>query len=219
MQGEGYCECGCGGLAPIAQRSDPRRGHVRGKPHRFIAGHHTAATRERVTARIAEARQERNIAARASGSCEIEIYASDGSVRAVTKVSPEDYERLARYRWKLAATGYAQRNVYRDGQWMTIHLSREIVGLDRDDSREVDHINRDRLDNRRENLRIVTHAENMQNVPSRPGTSAYRGVNRAKSGRWCATIRGTLIGTFATEQEAAAAARRAREALFPMSVD
>jgi hypothetical protein len=45
MQGEGYCECGCGGLAPLAQRSDPRRGHVKGKPHRFIAGHQRRPTK------------------------------------------------------------------------------------------------------------------------------------------------------------------------------
>ncbi len=33
------CECGCGGLAPIAQQSSTRFGWVRGKPLRFILGH------------------------------------------------------------------------------------------------------------------------------------------------------------------------------------
>ena len=33
------CECGCGGLAPIAKNNDVRRGHVKGKPTRFIKGH------------------------------------------------------------------------------------------------------------------------------------------------------------------------------------
>lgn len=35
-----YCECGCGQPAPIATRSDPARGYIKGQPHRFVAGHH-----------------------------------------------------------------------------------------------------------------------------------------------------------------------------------
>lgn len=34
------CECGCGGLAPIARYSDLKRGYVKGKPMRFIQQHH-----------------------------------------------------------------------------------------------------------------------------------------------------------------------------------
>lgn len=33
------CGCGCGRETPLAQRTDPRRGHVRGEPLRFCAGH------------------------------------------------------------------------------------------------------------------------------------------------------------------------------------
>ena len=33
------CECGCGEPAPVYQRNDPKRGHVKGQPARFIAGH------------------------------------------------------------------------------------------------------------------------------------------------------------------------------------
>ncbi len=36
----GLCMCGCGKPAPIAKASDPRWGHVFGKPKRFIHGHH-----------------------------------------------------------------------------------------------------------------------------------------------------------------------------------
>lgn len=35
------CACGCGLPAPIAQRSDPKRGYVKGQPTRYIVGHHT----------------------------------------------------------------------------------------------------------------------------------------------------------------------------------
>lgn len=35
----GYCQCGCGQLAPIAKRDWPKRGHLKGQPIRFISGH------------------------------------------------------------------------------------------------------------------------------------------------------------------------------------
>lgn len=34
------CECGCGGVAPLAFQTDTRRGFVKGQPMRFVAGHH-----------------------------------------------------------------------------------------------------------------------------------------------------------------------------------
>lgn len=42
-----FCECGCGGVAPIARQSNPKRGHVKGQPCRFIVGHnHMGTTRK-----------------------------------------------------------------------------------------------------------------------------------------------------------------------------
>ena len=34
-----YCECGCGGLAPICTQTDNKKGVVKGKSRRFIRGH------------------------------------------------------------------------------------------------------------------------------------------------------------------------------------
>ena len=34
------CECGCGGVAPVASQTNKKWGHVKGEPIRFIAGHH-----------------------------------------------------------------------------------------------------------------------------------------------------------------------------------
>lgn len=45
------CECGCGRPAPIAQRHCPKRGYVKGQPHRFISGHHTRGRRQSAAAR------------------------------------------------------------------------------------------------------------------------------------------------------------------------
>ena len=35
----GYCECGCGGLAPISKMNSTARGYLKGKPRRFIQNH------------------------------------------------------------------------------------------------------------------------------------------------------------------------------------
>ena len=51
-------------------------------------------------------------------------------------------------------------------------------------SMELDHINRDKIDNRIENLRLASRAENMQNAFSAQSNSktGYRGVTRENSG-------------------------------------
>lgn len=36
---EGLCQCGCGGRAPIATKTDSSTGRVKGRPMRFISGH------------------------------------------------------------------------------------------------------------------------------------------------------------------------------------
>lgn len=37
----GCCWCGCGGQTTIATRNDPRWGHIKGEPKRWLKGHHT----------------------------------------------------------------------------------------------------------------------------------------------------------------------------------
>jgi hypothetical protein len=85
---------------------------------------------------------------------------------------------------------------------------------------EVDHINHDKLDNRRCNLRIVTRQQNNQNTrpkTSSTRTSAYKGVHLAK-GKWRASIHtnGTTrqLGTFTDEVAAAKAYDQAARYYF-----
>ena len=79
----------------------------------------------------------------------------------------------------------------------------------------VDHINQDKHDNRIENLREVSPAENNLNKPIQSrNTSGYKGVLRTESGkRWKAQIsiagRVNYLGSFDTKQEAVAAYERA----------
>ncbi len=80
----------------------------------------------------------------------------------------------------------------------------------------TDHINGDTLDNRRANLRICNHSENMRNSRHRKhSTCNYKGVYQLKSGRYGAKItcngKSSGLGAFDTELEAAIAYNRAAE--------
>jgi hypothetical protein len=79
----------------------------------------------------------------------------------------------------------------------------------------VDHINRDKLDNRRENLRLATRKDNEANKRKRRGktTSKYKGVTKMNTGKrkkkWRSTItvdkKQVALGSYMTEVEAARA--------------
>ncbi len=92
------------------------------------------------------------------------------------------------------------------------HLHRIVAGAP--PRMVVDHINGNTLDNRRENLRVCTHANNMRNRggPATHNTTGFIGVKVRKSGRFTAYIRsqGTsyTAGTFDTAEEAARARDR-----------
>lgn len=100
-------------------------------------------------------------------------------------------------------------------------LHREILGLSYGDGKEADHRNRCRWDNRRSNLRIVSRAQNAQNLPSVAGaTSHHRGVSWvAREQRWRAHVqhegRFHSLGYFTDEDEAAEAARAWRREHMP----
>lgn len=98
-------------------------------------------------------------------------------------------------------------------------MHRELLGLER--GREVDHINGDTLDNRRANLRAVTHAQNMQNRKlHKNNTSGIRGVMfDSRRQRWCGQIRRggrkVWLRYFDTKLDAATAIAVARREILP----
>jgi hypothetical protein len=139
-------------------------------------------------------------------------------IRAWALVDDED-AALSELRWCFNH-GYAERRERVDGKYVRVSMARVIVGLQRGDPREVDHINGDTLDNRRENLRIVTHAQNGQNIRQLRGSSRHRGVSwRRREGRWCAQAmhggRVHWLGYFDDEDEAALAAAAFRREHLP----
>jgi hypothetical protein len=99
------------------------------------------------------------------------------------------------------------------------------MGLAHGDDRRIDHINRNKLDCRRSNLRLATHAENLQNTAGNRGTSSrYRGVTRRRdTGKWQAQagLNGEYhyLGLFDDEAAAAAASSAFRAANMPFAVE
>lgn len=71
---------------------------------------------------------------------------------------------------------------------------------------DVDHINRDKTDNRLSNLRLATRTQNNANRCKNIKKAGLKGAYRARSGRWVSKIRANgvkyFLGTFDTEQEA-----------------
>lgn len=144
-----------------------------------------------------------------AGYMRVPVKGGDGEVFAL--VDAADYEKVAEHRWFLT-DGYARRAATRKirGRQRSYLMHREILGLVHGDHRQTDHVNHDRLDNRRSNLRITTGAENSRNAGLRSGTSVYRGVSWYKrSGVWRAqaTFAGVkhYLGSYAVEADAARA--------------
>lgn len=118
----------------------------------------------------------------------------------------EDSEAVLRHKWFMTPQGYACTKLPRQpGRRPSISMHRLLLGNPA--GLVVDHINRNRADNRRSNLRVCTRSENNRNRPTRKGkTSAYRGVSKRGS-KWQVVIRvdGRIkfLGYHASEEAAA----------------
>lgn len=142
-----------------------------------------------------------------------------GEIVAEALVDDSDYEAVSSFRWSRSADGYAVRK--EPGRSGLISMHRHLMGLEKYDPRQVDHVNRDRLDNRRANLRIADPVANAENRGSLPGSSSrHRGVHAGKNGAWIAQARdGKYLGSFGLEIDAAAAAAQHRHRNYPGTIE
>jgi hypothetical protein len=124
-------------------------------------------------------------------------------------VDAEDFKTLSRFRWcVLAARDGTRFYAVRRHRNRFIFMHRVIANAP--DGIDVDHINGNRLDNRRCNLRLCTRSENLRNRGSRHGSSQFKGVYRNKRDQiWQAYItvnkKRLHLGCFGDEFAAAAA--------------
>lgn len=114
----------------------------------------------------------------------------------------EDVDKVKYIKWRINCNGYVMNNSRHN--WF---LHRLILNVDT----YVDHINGNRLDNRKCNLRICTKQENKMNIP------IYKGYYKIKD-KWIAKIKQNgkqlHLGSFVYEEEAAYARWSAEKILF-----
>lgn len=108
-------------------------------------------------------------------------------------VSEEDYEKVSQYKWN-SHRDYAVTKI--DGKYCRMHHM--ILGTPQK-GYIIDHINRNPLDNRRENLRFATKSENNQN---RTNSNKYQGISLSK-GKWRVICKHEYFGCFEKDEDAA----------------
>ncbi len=130
-------------------------------------------------------------------------------------VDAEDFDRINKKRWFIDSgvrSGYAKTNKpTRNGKRGHVMMHRFV--LQTRSKKSVDHIDGDKLDNRKSNLRLCAHHLNMRNQKPRKRKSAcaFKGVSFHKRiGKWAANItkekyKKTHLGYFDTAEAAAKA--------------
>lgn len=167
--------------------------------------------------------------------CTLRLCDRAGNTVARALVDPDVWFEYARYRWHLTKGGYASTcfssgpyDAYRPAQSPAAGhalLHRLILGLEPGDPRYGDHIDGNRLDYRRSNLRILTSAQSAQNVSGWVNSSSrHRGVSRNARRRQYEAYasrngRKIHLGWFADEQAAAVSAAAWRAEHMPYSRD
>jgi hypothetical protein len=140
-----------------------------------------------------------------------QIALTQGSVAII---DGDDYDWISKYKWHIDGCGYAARNLPRRSGKRGYKITMHVAIMGKREGYEIDHINGDKLDNRKENLRFVTPGQNQCNTKAREGSSKYKGVHWNKSENvWYAQIKkdhkSFYLGAFNSEIEAAIAYDRA----------
>lgn len=102
-----------------------------------------------------------------------------------TVIDADDFALLGNYMWSSSVSASGKLYAARSTTGGTERLARKILKATQ--GMQVDHINGNSLDNRKANLRLCTHQENIYNTRNKLGMSGYRGV-RIRGGKYKAMI-------------------------------
>lgn len=93
-------------------------------------------------------------------------------------VDDSDFDELNKFEWHTDAKGYAVRsNGLSKGKQRQVRMHREIMNTPK--GMDTDHIDHDKLNNQRDNLRVCTNSQNQMNrvKPAHGVTSKFKGVS------------------------------------------
>ena len=123
-------------------------------------------------------------------------------------VDEDDLHLLSKYNWRLSSNGY----VCAYANYQKLYLHRLLCK----GKETVDHINKNKLDNRRCNLRPATYAENNANVGKRKqNATGYTGVFfRKDRNYYVVNVANTYVGSFKDVKDAARAYNERAKVVF-----
>lgn len=119
-------------------------------------------------------------------------------------VDLEDFAKIKDLSWYESSVGY----MHHKGQGKVLQLHRIITNAP--EGMVVDHINHNKLDNRKSNLRICTQAENCQNRKEEP--KGISKINQNNNIYYVVQIRGKYRGCFKDYEQA----KTVRDKIFEM---
>lgn len=123
------------------------------------------------------------------------------------KIDPDDYEKVRAWKWYANHHGYVYGHRYVEGR-IKLEVKLHHLVQETPDGMMCDHVNGDRADACRSNLRVATFSVNNRNRRRR-GASGFKGVMAMKDGRWAARVKwqgkNWNLGAFAEKEPAARA--------------
>ena len=143
------------------------------------------------------------------GITEVVLYSQNQEI-ARTTIDAEDVKKIKKHKWRVS-DGYAAANI----KGKNVQIQHIIMGVKANWENQIDHKDRDRLNNRKSNFRFCTNAENTRNR-KKPitNTSGFKGVSWVKRDKkWRAAItinkKWIHLGVFKDKAEAAKAYNKA----------
>lgn len=149
---------------------------------------------------------------------EIIVRNKQGDIKGKALIDLDDVDKCKRLKWGMYANGYFYGNI---NKTLRVRLHRFILGLNAwNKDNEVDHINRNRADNRKSNLRVVNHSINNINKDKiNPASSTvykykhiiYSRKYKSYTGRFYYNSKSYSVGYYNTELAAHIAVEKLRK--------
>ncbi len=128
----------------------------------------------------------------------------------------DDYDKIKNFCWSVNDNGYVKANNKKGASPRSVKLHRLIMGVT-DPKVFVDHINHDKLDNRKCNLRLCSRSQNMMNLRPKPEKQLPKGVT-LEHGKYVAKITENTnvhnLGHFDNLEDALKARKAAEEKYY-----